>query len=126
MHARIDVQMQPAAALVRQMILQDIFDEWVRAKAPGCNTSLASKMRKREATCPNLLACSGFANAEGNVNACTAQLQSQGHDALEPFEFMSEEAVEEAFDVIAALLSSFGTKIPNPCKFKVSCCKAEG
>ena len=42
------------------------------------------------------------------------------HDSLPPFEFMSDEVVEQAFDVVAPLLASFGFKQPLLSKYKAS------
>ena len=50
---------------------------------------------------------------------------SEGHELLEPFQFISDAAVEAAFEVIAGLLASFGCTQPNMAKYKVSCSALE-
>ena len=52
------------------------------------------------------------------LQACST---SEGHELLEPFQFISDVAVENAFDVIAPLLASFGCNQPSVSKYKVSC-----
>ena len=46
--------------------------------------------------------------------------RTQGQDALDPFEFISEEVLEPAFDVLAGLLSTFGCKQPALSKYKAT------
>ena len=44
----------------------------------------------------------------------------QGHDCLPPYQFISEEVLEQAYGVVAPILASFGLKPPALPKFKAS------
>ena len=50
---------------------------------------------------------------------------TQGHDCLPPYQFISEEVLEQAFDVVAPLLAHFGLKPPSSTKFKATQCNLE-
>ena len=47
-------------------------------------------------------------------------MQAESHDVFAPYEFMADSVVEEAFDLLAPLLASFGPKVPLLSKFRVA------
>jgi len=73
------------------LLLKDILDEWVRKKPEGSPVSLAATMRTSEV-----------------------------HDCLEEFEFMCDDAIEKAFEVLGPLCAQFGLRAPLPSKFKAA------
>ncbi|CAE7540454.1 unnamed protein product [Symbiodinium sp. CCMP2592] len=79
------------------MLLKDILDDFVRTKPEGKKHTRAGEARRKEAIG-----------------------QQQGHEFFEPFQFISDAAVEAAFDVIAGLLASFGCTQPNMAKYKAA------
>ena len=44
--------------------------------------------------------------------------EAKDRDIFEAFEFMSDLAIEDAFDLLAPLLASYGTQLPLASKFK--------
>ncbi|CAE6972743.1 unnamed protein product [Symbiodinium sp. CCMP2592] len=80
------------------MVIKDILDEWVRGKDEGKKHSRAGEARRKEEI-----------RQQGDL---------EGHELLEPFQFISDAAVEVAFEAIAPLLASFGCSQPPLGKYK--------
>ena len=44
---------------------------------------------------------------------------SETHDMFEPYEFMTDSTVEEAYELLGSMFATFGPKIPLLSKFRV-------
>ena len=105
------------------MLLKDILDDWVRSKPEGKKYTRAGEARRKEAIGQQQeCRCTPTHTCNMCFNFSSA---SEGKELLEPFQFISDVAVEAAFDVIAGLLASFGCIQPNMMKYKVSCSALE-
>ena len=57
------------------------------------------------------------------VMKCMLLCAWETHDALAAYEFMSDEVVKQAFDIVAPLLASFDFKQPLLSKYKAGSCR---
>ena len=90
--------------------------DWMDCVMPGATVTVVEASRDAEARTHAIIMCM----------TCSSMLLiftslfhwDQGHDLVNPYQFMCEEAVEELRDLIGPIVAQFATKIPPMGKFK--------
>ena len=110
-----------ASCPLRLEILKDILDDWVKSRSFGSSFSRAAEARRTEEPWQIIVYVIPSSSQVKRSCKFTRASDNKGHDLFAPFQFISDESVEQCKELMADIMASFGTKQPVMSTYKVSC-----